>query len=177
MRSALHPDQDETAQMRFTLWKAGIDMFERHPLFGVGIGNFGTTYVQEYGGATLTPTVYAPHSIYVQALSETGLAGAVPLLLIWIFFLRVNSRTRRHLKALGLADRRSFEYRFSVGLDVAFVGYMASGAFITVLYYPHLWYLLGLNAALHNICLRKQPEVAPAESEVQLKPLSALAAH
>ncbi len=169
MRSALHPSQDDTAQMRFTLWGAGLHMFEDHPLFGVGIGNFRTSYVFDYGGAALTPTVYAPHSIYVQALSETGIAGTVPLLLIWFFFLRVNSRTRRHLKTLGLANRKSFEYRLSIGLDLAFVGYMVSGAFITVLYYPHLWYLLGLNVALHNICLRKQPEIAPVESGVQLK--------
>jgi putative inorganic carbon (hco3(-)) transporter len=169
MRSALHPNQDETAQMRFSLWGAGIHMFEDHPLFGVGIGNFSTSYLNDYNGQTLTPTVFVPHSIYVQALSETGLVGSVPMLMIWFFFLRVNSRTRKHLKALGMAHRKSFEYRVSIGLDLAFVGYMVSGAFITVLYYPHLWYLLGLNVALHNICLRKQPEIAPAESRVPLK--------
>ena len=169
LRSALHPDQDETAQMRLSLWGAGIHMFEDHPLFGVGIGNFSPSYLNDYNGETLTPTVFAPHSIYIQALSETGIVGTLPLLLIWFFFLRVNSRTRKHLKTLGLAHRKNFEYRVSVGLDLAFVGYMVSGAFITVLYYPHLWYLLGLNVALHNICLRKQPEIAPAESRVPLK--------
>jgi O-antigen ligase len=158
-------EQDQTGQMRLNLWKAGIDMFEHHPFFGIGLNNFGPTYVMDYGGSELTPAVHAEHSIYVQALAETGLAGTLPLLALWILFLSVNRRTRKHLKGLGLANRTCFEYRLSVGLDLAFVGYMVSGAFITVLFYPHLWYLLGLCVALHTSCLAKQPVPAPAERQ------------
>ncbi|MGB2890209.1 MAG: hypothetical protein WBC04_21140, partial [Candidatus Acidiferrales bacterium] len=106
---------------------------------------------------------WVPHSLYVQALSETGLAGSVPLLALWVFFFRLNARTRRRLQALGLADRRNFEYRLSVGLDLAMVGYLVSGAFIAVIYYPHLWILLGLSAGLYVACLQKQPAIELAE--------------
>lgn len=167
MTSALHYNQDATAQMRFNLWHAGMDMFERSPLVGVGVGNFGPSYLSEYGGRRLTPMVYVEHSIYVQALAETGLAGTLPLLATWFFFFRLNRQTRKRLKVLGLADRRSFEYRLSVGLDLAMVGYMVSGAFVTVLFYPHMWYLLGLSVALHTACIRKQVEAVPAKSSEQ----------
>jgi putative inorganic carbon (HCO3(-)) transporter len=159
-------EQDDTAQMRIHLWKAGIDMFEHHPIFGVGLGNFGSTYIAEYGGQSTTPTVHVEHSIYVQALAETGLAGTLPLLALWILFFRVNRRTRSRLKALGLANRTCFEYRLSVGLDLALIGYMVSGAFITVLFYPHLWYLLGLCAALHTSCIGKQSDRATAQLDL-----------
>lgn len=148
--------QDETGQMRINLWKAGIDMFAHDPIFGVGLGNFGRTYMGFYGGSISTPTVHVEHSIYVQALAETGLAGTLPLLAIWILFFRINRRTRNQLKILGLANRTCFEYRLSIGLDLALIGYMVSGAFITVLFYPHLWYLLGLCVALHTSCIGKQ---------------------
>ena len=166
MHSALHWEQDETASLRIRIWKAGWNMFEDHPILGVGLRNFSPTYEQDYTWVR-QKYAWAPHSIYVQALSEIGLAGTLPLLVFWFLFLRLNARTRRHLQTLGLADRRSFEYRLSLGLDLALVGYLVSGAFLTVLFYPHLWYLLGLTVSLHNACLQKQPEPGFAELKDQ----------
>ena len=54
----------------------------------------------------------------------------------------------------------------ALGLDLGLVGYLTSGAFLSVLYYPHLWILLGLSVAA-NRCLtnkepnQKVPEVVP----------------
>lgn len=176
----LHLQRDETSQMRLDLWSGGMHMFEANPILGVGVNNFGPTFLSEYGGETSASdafAVYAPHSIYVQALSETGLAGTLPLVALWVLFVRTNRRTRERLKMLGLANRKSFEYRLSIGLDLAFVGYMVSGAFYTVLLYPHLWYLLGLCAGLHVTCLKKQPEAVGVEAEAEKrKPGLALAA-
>jgi putative inorganic carbon (hco3(-)) transporter len=172
MRSAWDWKSDPTAFHRTVLWKAGIQMFEEHPLFGVGLGNFGRVYSEDYSfedpdaARGNTGAEWVPHSIYVQALSETGLAGSIPLLALWVMFFRLNSRTRRRLAALGL-DRRSFDYRLSIGLDMAMVGYLVSGAFIAVLYYPHLWILLGLSVGLHMACQRKQPAAELAESRGQ----------
>ncbi len=168
LQSALHWQADETSRIRIELWKAGWNMFEAHPLLGVGVRNFALAYQQEYAPyTTLHPSFWAPHSIYVQALSETGLAGSLPLFVVWPLFLRLNARTRKHLQTLGLGDRRSFEYRLSQGLDLALVGYLVSGAFLTVLYYPHLWFLLGMTVGLHAACLRKQPEKGLAELGTQ----------
>jgi len=165
MRSALHWQSDETGRLRMQLWKAGLSMFEDHPILGVGPGNFAPTYSErnERPDPQYRQTYWAPHSIYIQALSEVGLAGSVPLLLAWLFMARLNARTRQHLLTLQPGNRRSFEYRLSVGLDLALVGYLVSGAFLTVLLYPHLWFLLGLSVALHAACLRKQPETSLAE--------------
>ncbi len=170
MRSAAHWEEDETASLRIRIWKAGWSMFEDHPILGVGLRNFSPTY-RDYTWDQRR-LAWAPHSIYVQALSEIGLAGTLPLLVLWFLFLRLNARTRRHLQTLGLADRRSFEYRLSLGLDLALVGYLVSGAFLTVLFYPHQWFLLGLTVSLHNACLQKQPEIGFAESKDQKRKLA-----
>lgn len=92
----------------------------------------------------------APHSIYVEGLSELGIAGFIPLLIAGVLLARLNARTRSFLRSMGPERCQGFEYHLSLGLDLAFVGYLVSGAFLTVLYYPHLWVLLGLSAALHG---------------------------
>lgn len=163
---------DPTAFHRTLLWKAGVRMFEEHPIFGVGLGNFGYVYWTNYSeylqqdpaARWYARAEWVPHSIYIQSLSETGLVGTIPLFLLCVFCFRSNIQTRRHLEKLGLANRSGFEYRLSVGLDLALVGYLVSGAFIAVIYYPHLWFLLGLSTALNTACLKRQPEPASAES-------------
>lgn len=158
MRSALDWENDPTASMRVTLLKAGMRMFRDNPIVGVGPRNFYVSYTRQYVRSEANPSPWAPHSIYLQALSELGLMGSVSLLALCVLLLRLNARTRNHLLVSGLVGRRSFEYCLAVGLDLALVGFLVSGAFLTVLYYPHLWILLGLSAGLHTACTRKQPE-------------------
>jgi putative inorganic carbon (hco3(-)) transporter len=171
MLSAMDYQHDPTAFHRTLLWKAGIKMFEEHPAFGVGFANFGRVYEEQFAnddpdrGRASARIEWVPHSTYIQALSETGLAGSLSLLALLILCFRLNARTRRQLKLLGRASQRSFEYRLSIGLDLALVGYLVSGAFVAVLYYPHLWFLLGLSVALHVTVLRQEPQTEPAEPE------------
>jgi putative inorganic carbon (hco3(-)) transporter len=152
MQSALHPHSDPTSNDRLVLWHAGIAMFESHFLLGVGPGNFEPEYVSENPRLARLRKLMAivPHSIYVEALSELGIAGFIPLLALWALVPVLNARTRKLLRSKGAEKEHRFEYNLSWGLDLALVGYLVSGAFITVLYYPHLWVLLGLTAALHS---------------------------
>jgi len=175
MESAEHPLQDPTASSRIRFWKAGLQMFEDHPLLGVGPANFPRLYAAQYAGKEdwgLTPT---QHSTYVQTISELGVAGALPVLSLWVLLPILNGRSRKRLVALDPAQKQSFEYWLAVGLDLGLVGYLVSGAFVSVLEYPHLWILLGLSAGLSTVCARKQqerisseplgagPELVPAE--------------
>jgi hypothetical protein len=38
----------------------------------------------------------------------------------------------------------------AVACPIMFVGYFVSGQFISVLYYPHIFYLLALSGATHS---------------------------
>jgi probable O-glycosylation ligase (exosortase A-associated) len=162
LRSAFNWESDHTATSRIRLWKAGLWMFRDHPLVGVGPGNFGPHYRDTYFGSDPYPKVWAPHSIYIQALAESGLLGTIPMLFLWYFALRLNGRTRRQLRDLGMQSHQVFEYRLALGLELSLVAYMVCGAFLTVLYYPHFWYLLGMSVGLHRVCLQSQAEKSVA---------------
>ena len=165
MRSALHWEQDKTASLRISFWKAGLKMFRDHPVLGVGLGNFPSAYAESYAESGSDRGEWAPHNIFIQAASELGIAGLLPLLALLVLFLRLNARTRKHLLALDSSGHRRLEYWLAVGLDLALVGYLASGFFLTVLYYPHLWVLVGLSVGLHRAAHRIVPESVVAESQ------------
>jgi len=156
-RSAINYQQDPTASSRIIFWKAGLKMFRDHPLMGVGLANFANVRVAEYLDDEGPARAYVPHSIYIQALSELGILGTAPFVGLWILSFVTNSRTRKRLLGEDPTNRRSFEFCLACGLDLAMVGYLASGAFVAVLYYPHLWVLLGLSSGLHTACSRRRP--------------------
>jgi len=171
LEAAFHPHSDPTANDRLELWHFGMHLFAEHPMLGVGPGNFEPDYVAEHPILDREHKLMAivPHSIYVQTLSELGIAGFIPLLALWLLVPVVNARTRKLLRERGPENIRSFEYNLSWGLDLALVGYLVSGAFITVLYYPHLWVLLGLTSALYGAAARK-PAVQPTPEAPKRQP-------
>jgi hypothetical protein len=48
------------------------------------------------------------------------------------------------------------------GLDAALWGYLASGFFVTVLYYPFFWINFAMTVALHRAALNKVRQANPA---------------
>jgi putative inorganic carbon (HCO3(-)) transporter len=167
LRSALDWQSDKTSSQRITLWKAGLRMFADYPILGVGPASFAASYSERYAGPDEDRENWAPHSIYVQSLSELGLAGTLPLLLLLFGLFRLNARTRKMVLAQGVDKRKSYDFYAALALDLALIGYLVSGAFLTVLYYPHLWVLLGLSVGLYTANSRKQ--VVAAESGVEKK--------
>jgi putative inorganic carbon (hco3(-)) transporter len=151
--SAWNWEHDANASSRIMFWKAGLEMFADNPIFGVGPGNF----------AEVNPTRYVSHSLYIQVLAESGLVGTLSLAAMVVLFLRLNARTRKRALKLSANGRRSFEYCLAFGLDLALAGYMSSGAFLSVLYYPHLWILLGLSVAVNRCCVNRQPDEESVE--------------
>ena len=164
---------DKNATSRLTFWRAGMEMFSDYPVFGVGPGNFPTMYATQYSD---TGKHWACHSIYIQALAESGVVGTAVFAALLILIVRLNWRTRKLvLDRLGPDGTRTFEYCLAIGLDLALVGFLASGAFLSAFYYPHLWILLGLSVAAHKVCANMQPEPRPAHSQVSQREFSLVA--
>jgi O-antigen ligase len=176
-KSAWELEGDRTAESRLVFWRAGLLMLRDHPVFGVGLENFPESRVEHYLEPGDPTAKYVAHSVFIEVLSELGLAGAVPVLALFVLIFRLNAKTRRHLMALGPEHRSSFEYCLTMGLDLGLVGYLASGAFVAVFRYPHLWVLLGISVGLHTACSRLQlPQTSPGPTPMeQINRLQAVA--
>ncbi len=151
--SAAEYQQDVTASQRLRLWGAGLRMSADSPLLGVGINNFGTNYASHYHAPDEAGFAWAPHNIFIQAVSELGVLGLFSLLMAMFLVFQRNRSTRRLSSENNLTD--AWIARFANALDLSLIGYMVSGFFLTVLYYPHLYIIMTLSISLNQIA-RKQ---------------------
>ncbi len=157
-------EQDGTASHRVYLWKQGLKMFKDYPVLGVGPHNYPIVRFDHYRENDPKPGPFAAHSVYIEALTELGLLGVLLLILLFGLFFRLNSLTRKHLLETDPNGKLSFFYCLAYGLDLGMIGFMASAAFVSVLYYPHIWILMSLSASLNMVALQPRPAVAPKDS-------------
>lgn len=134
--------EDGTSTSRRVYWSAGIEALQENPVLGIGYANWSTYMNERYEGMGL------PHNIFVQAASELGYLGLFALLFLIASSFIVNAQTRKMLRKLK--ERGRFLSMMSIGLDGALVGFLVSGQFVTVLYYPYLWINLAMTVALYN---------------------------
>jgi hypothetical protein len=110
----------------------------RHPLFGIGMGNYSRE--MSYRGLVT-------HNSYTQVAAEMGMAALV----CYTMFIVAP------LRKLGQIGRETFEarsnsnyYYLAVGLQASLLGYMVCSFFASVAY---LWYVYYLVA--YAVCLRR----------------------
>jgi O-antigen ligase len=153
-----------TAEGRRFLWTAATNMWKAHPILGVGGGNF-TFLVREYQPTHFEKREYqergwsgtVTHSAYFQVLAEHGSAG----ILLMGYIVLAHFRTLRRLRRLarsqpGLpADVRRDTELYGGALGGAVVGYCVAGAFLSVAYYPYLWYFSAMAVALEAAVSRE----------------------
>jgi O-antigen ligase len=153
-----------TAQSRRFLWATAYNMWKAHPFLGVGAGNslfhMGEFQSTNFEGAQYQDRDWsgtAVHSLYFTLLPEQGIPG----MLIFGFILWSHFRILRRLRHdVRRADRASDSIRqdteiYALGLNGAIFGYLSSGTFLSVAYYPSLWYFTALSVAL-DIAVRRE---------------------
>jgi len=165
--------QETTAASRIYLWQIAIREFMDHPLIGVGVNNYGV-WLPDYvkptdtlvDGNQITGFTRAYgrvcHSIYFTLLSELGIVGVIlySLSIYWFFkelrFVNKNL-VLSPLINTEMSSKDKMLHRsiikcnsLSLGLMAGMIGFLTSGAFITVLYYPQFWLLCSLGVALSN---------------------------
>jgi O-antigen ligase len=138
-------NQDYTFQQRIATVKAGMAMFAAHPLVGVGI-NCAVVAFPLYAAADFKfKGALVIHNTIVQVLSETGILGFVPFLLLIACSLY---HARRSARSEGLQpDGR----RISSGLEISLWGAMIcglSGGFL-LSWFPYL--VIGLISSTRQI--------------------------
>ena len=115
-------------------------MYLDHPITGVGTRNYG-----------INSPLYEDEDRVKHGFHTWGTAG----LLIFLYLLRWCFAAQRRLRRDFLArpddpERKSLML-LGTGLAAGMVGFLVSGTFLTVLYYPVFWVLVGLFAALDGV--------------------------
>lgn len=147
--STVTDTKESTADARIKMWESGWDMFLDNP-FGVGGGNFPIRF-PEYQGDRFDRGMWgrAAHSLWFTLFPELGIVGAFLFFrLIYVNVKDVFSVRKILSKYDNHASNLNYEKGFYKALVPAylasFAGYFASGTFLSVLYYPHFWYMSAL---------------------------------
>ena len=142
--------EDRTSRTRLEYWERGVELASMYPVLGVGYNNWLVAQQNIYG----LQHQQLPHNIFIQCISELGYSGLLVFLLMIAYTFLNNFRTRKlALQCAGAMKepRTRFLFYMAHGLDGALVGYLASGFFVTVLYYPYFWINLAMSVALNAI--------------------------
>jgi O-antigen ligase len=154
LASANDPN-DPSRTERLYGWRRGWEMFLDHPVLGVGAANYAWR-VAEYDNTAKAIEERqnrrslgsrAAHSVYFQLLPETGLAGTALYAALLIRSIRTGVRSRRNRNDSSADAIDTAVARMSAaGLIVLSV----SGAFVSVLFYPHFWMLVGFAECIRE---------------------------
>lgn len=153
---------DNTRLDRLYSWARGWEMYLDNPLLGVGVGNYpwrvseyelasGSNYGQRrmLGGR-------AAHSLYFTLLPETGTAGTVVFIILAVRVFR-QMRVRPTSKSSVFDKDLATLDAFKRGVAVSMVGFLVTAVFISVLYYPQFWYLVGFSVVVRRLSEARTP--------------------
>jgi len=156
--------QTGTGAERMYTWEVGWDMFLGNPIIGVGQGNFPVAFAEYEAGRTFQGRSIAwraAHSAYLTLLPELGLVGVCifvsmlyltrrDLVLIWRSY-RCSAKEGMELDRINDLKKAFF---YANAMQASFIGYLVTSIFISTLYYPSFWVMMGFVVALRNITVR-----------------------
>lgn len=144
--------QDESVQLRFRAWEAGIAMLKSSPVWGKGSGRF-VEFSDEYGA----PIAINAHNTEVKVAAETGLLGLVCYLGILVGAFRSLWRSWRRF---GRIKPGGPEQMWAEALGISLIGFVFNTQF-SVKAHEWLLYLVVASAvALERLYPRAAAEFA-----------------
>lgn len=167
-----------TGAERLYTWGVGMEMFYGNPIIGIGQSNFPWTFNEYQGGRTFQGRSIAgrqAHSAWVTLVSELGLAGVI---IVGMMLFHCYKDLKWVRMSLGPTESRlKHGATVRIGEDVrvylaramegSLIGFIVSGVFISILWYPSLWIMLALVVALRNISESQSGDVPLAAVEAR----------
>ena len=148
-------------------------MFLDNPIMGVGQGNFPYVFKKYEYDVTGSDDPFhgrsvagrMAHSIYFTMLPELGLVGTFTIFAMIFYCLKdLNLVKKRFIpgknnkinanSGTGMTSAKS--YHIALALEGSLISYLVSSSFISTLYYPNLWILIGLIISFRKIVVPKQ---------------------
>jgi len=133
-------DQSGSAQERSALLKRGIDLAVRHPIIGLGMGNFHIYSIREK----------VAHNAYLETAAELGAIGLLAYLILILSPLRGLARIEQKTRRAPAPNDLETKY-LSIGLQTVLVAYIVNSFFNSIQYLWYLYYAAGFAVALRQI--------------------------
>jgi O-antigen ligase len=77
---------EPSAAQRIKNWKIGLEIFYKHPIFGVGYNNYGNI-AKDIGQPIKESQLFGNDSSWILILATTGIVGLIVFLLAYIVFI------------------------------------------------------------------------------------------
>lgn len=138
--------EDKTSQQRLLYWANGIEMANRHPLFGVGYFNFIPYYETYYRSDMLYGNAELAHNIFVQVVADLGYSGFIIYIYLIFLSFRTAIKARRNSEAT-----QSIVFYLGPATNISLIGFIVAGQFVSVVYYPFFWINLAMVSCIHHI--------------------------
>lgn len=163
--SSIGDTQEGSAQGRITAWRVATRMALDSPLFGVGPAHFGVKFGTEYRPPDFVGSGMNAHSLYFLALGELGFPGLI--LIVWLIGhnLAANRRLAQQVRARNTPTADGDLQLLAAGSG-AMIALATAGAFLSALWYPHLYVVAGLLTAIRRV-VTLHTEAAATSREVE----------
>lgn len=150
--AAANSDLGDSTDRRLTYQIYGAELFQEHPILGIGLDGFAEAYAQsEYRFLIRTQELRVAHNTYLEIATGTGVIGLMPFLGILgsaIILALKYSRKKYWEISSDLAI-------ISAGLFAALGGYYLGMSFGSRQYEKTLWFLLALPIILQILISAK----------------------
>jgi O-antigen ligase len=166
-RSILQGADVASTEGRWSLIYDGLRMTAKHPLFGVGPGNFAVARWSEAANEGRRTGWNVTHNTYLQLSSETGIMGA---LLFIAFLYRAFQATRRVVKN-GAANGYPELARAAYHLWLSLVALCVAAFFLSLGYFPAFYVLGAIALSLERAI--SQPRLPGSLAQVAATPVGA----
>lgn len=152
---------------RVFYWQMGWNVFNQHPILGVGLGNVGryaesmlpseAWKMPEIKNVLFQQTVLPnTKNLWTRILAETGMLGItfflIWLILMWAASRKISQEEEPIMKAVGLAGQ------------LAILAYFFEGFSLDTFALPYIWVILGFVLACITIIHEKQSSLLPTSS-------------
>jgi len=157
MESISKYETEGSAVGRIMAWESAIRMALDNPILGQGAGHFAVKYGTEFRppgfGRTDLPWQTA-HSSYFLALGELGIPGLFFIIFILGYNFHQNNRLIRAADELTHKDNIRSRILL-IALNSSIIGFAVPGAFLSALYYPHIFVIAGLCEAVRRLHVKE----------------------
>jgi probable O-glycosylation ligase (exosortase A-associated) len=145
-------EEDRSANMRLNSWYVAYQLALDNPFIGAGFRPFSPGIYLRYSPEERWNDQQDAHSIYFQVLAEHGFTGLglyLALIASTLISLRRIARQARRVPELA------FHFFAAQMIEVGLIGFLFSGAFLSMSYFDLFFHLVAITAILKVLVLQR----------------------